>query len=208
MRKLLVVALACLGGSAHAQWFTTFGNTPIPDGTPAGVDVLINVAGVGNNLLDVNFGTVIEHTWQGDLVMTLTSPNAITATLLFRAGTGGAAGFGFDDNDFGDPGDVNNQATWFVLDDSAVDEYDIPDLAAGIPQVDGTWIPYTGSLAAFNGIDPNGVWTANFSDNQFDDTGSVLMAGVQIDAVPEPASMIALGIGVTALLARRRRKRA
>ena len=209
MRRLLVVALACLCGSAYAQWFTTFGNFPVPDNNVAGVNVAINVFGVPNILTDVNFGTVIQHTWQGDFIFTLTAPSAASATILVRPGTGGGPGFGFSSVNYGDPLDVDNQALWFVLDDSAAQMYDNPPIAApGIPNVNGSWIPYTGTLSVFNGIDPNGVWTANFTDNAAADTGSVLMAGVQIAAIPEPGTMIALGVGAVALFARRRRKRA
>lgn len=210
MRKILVVAVACLGGSAYAQWFNTFGTFAIPDDTPAGLNVPITVSGVGTVLTDVNFGAVVQHTWQGDSIFRLTAPGGPSATILVRAGSGGGAGFGYSSDNYGDPANPTNMATWFVLDDQAgTSLYDIPFVATpGIPNVSGSWIPYTGALAVFNGIDPNGVWTANFSDNAFLDTGSVLMAGVQIAAVPEPGTMIALGIGAAALLGRRRRKRA
>lgn len=215
MRKILVIALACICGSAYAQWFTNSGTFSVPDGDPAGTDVSVVVSGVGNVLTDVNFGTVIEHTWQGDFIMRLTAPGGASVVMMTRPGSGTGSTFGYSANNYGDPANPQNMATWFVLDDSAGLLYAAPDGTPpgtigrpGIPNVDGSWKPYNDLNAVFAGIDPNGTWVVNYSDNAFADTGSVLMTGVQISAVPEPASMIALGLGVTALLARRRRKRA
>ncbi len=148
----------------------------IPDSDEDGVDIPINVSGL-SNISDFNFSidgsdcsatagstTVgVDHTFVGDLIFKLTSPNGTTVTLISNPGSGA---FGSSGNNF-----CNT-----VLDD----EGDNPSIQAinssGMPPLGP---PYTGTfkpanpLAAFDGEDPNGTWTLNVSDSFFGDEGNV-----------------------------------
>jgi subtilisin-like proprotein convertase family protein len=147
----------------------TGSSVPIPDASPAGVNIPIVVSGLTGPVSDLKFSfdgsscttatgatTVgLDHTWVGDLVITLTSPAGTTVTLMNRAGT---------DNNFGQ----NFCNT--VLDDSAT---------ALIQSISPVGAPYTGMfkpanpLSAFNGEIGNGTWTLNVSDLGPFDTGNV-----------------------------------
>jgi subtilisin-like proprotein convertase family protein len=142
---------------------------PIPDNNPAGTAVPLMVSGVPGAIASIAFRfdgsactaaagatTVgLDHTWVGDLVITLTSPHGTTVTLASR------------------PGGVLNSGNNFcntVLDDGA---------ATSIQAITSAGAPYTGSfqpaspLAALTGEDPNGTWTLRVSDNAALDVGSV-----------------------------------
>jgi subtilisin-like proprotein convertase family protein len=142
---------------------------PIPDATTVGVAVPLNVSGASGAIAKLTFSldgascsnavgstTVgLDHTWVGDLVITLTSPQGTTVTLANR------------------PGGVLNGGNNFcgtVFDDAA---------ASSIQDITSAGAPYTGSfspanpLSAFVGEDPNGTWTLGVSDLALSDTGSV-----------------------------------
>jgi subtilisin-like proprotein convertase family protein len=142
---------------------------PIPDLNPTGVSIPIVVSGLTGpiNGLKFSFGgsscsnvagatTVgLDHTWVGDLVVTLTSPSGTTVTLMNQPG--------------GEFNDGNNFCNT-VLDDSAT---------ALIQSISFINAPYSGTfkpaspLSAFNGQNGNGTWMLNISDLGPLDTGNV-----------------------------------
>ncbi|HEY0251922.1 MAG TPA: proprotein convertase P-domain-containing protein, partial [Kofleriaceae bacterium] len=140
----------------------------IPDGNVAGIDIPITLAGVGL-VSNVNFhiqGTTcsattgsttvgLDHSWVGDVTLTLKSPAGTTVTLMSR------------------PGGQNNSGNNFcqtVLTDSA---------ATSIQTIAIANAPWTGSfqpaspLAAFAGENANGTWILHASDAVSVDTGGV-----------------------------------
>ena len=142
---------------------------PIPDNSNAGVNLTLAVSGVGT-ISDLNFkigGTScttatgattvgIDHTWVGDLVVTLKSPQGTTVTLINQAGG------------------VNNNGQNFC--NTTLDDESTGGL---IQNVTPAQAPYTGSfkpatpLSAFDGQNANGTWTLNVSDRGAVDTGNV-----------------------------------
>jgi|GEM_PF-4107264 len=78
------------------------------------------------------------------------------------------------------------------------------------------WQPYGGSyrphqpLSAFIGENAGGVWTLFIRDNVSYDTGSLQAWGLEINGqvVPEPATMVLVGAGLTAVIWLRRRRAA
>jgi subtilisin-like proprotein convertase family protein len=142
---------------------------PIPDSNTTGVNVPLVVSGsLGNvNTLTFTIGgaactaadgatTVgLDHTWVGDLVLTLTSPMGTSVMLMNR------------------PGGTLNSGNNFcqtVLADAATNP---------IQNITASQNPYTGSfkpaspLSVFNGENPNGTWTLNLKDLALFDTGNL-----------------------------------
>lgn len=140
----------------------------IPDGDLAGVDVPLTIAGasaIGQLQFsidgaacsaDAGATTVgIDHTWVGDLTMTLTSPHGTTVALFDRAGG---------------PNNDGNNVCQAYLDDGF--PASIQSVTAAQAPFTGGWKPL-GALAAFAGEDPNGTWTLHVVDNVLSDAGSV-----------------------------------
>ncbi len=77
---------------------------------------------------------------------------------------------------------------------------ELPTTAAGANSV-------LSSHSVFNGLDPNGSWSLSITDSASGDAGSLVAwrALGEYNAVPEPATMAALGLGVAALLRRRKK---
>jgi subtilisin-like proprotein convertase family protein len=143
----------------------------IPDNNPTGVNVSLPVSGFVGTIAKMQFrfdGTAcsavagdtnvgLDHTWVGDLIVTLQSPQGTVVTLINRPGAGPIGSRG------------NNFCQTLLDDDGSVSIQDITDLSA----------PYTGTyrpnapLSAFNGQNPNGTWTLNVSDRASGDAGNV-----------------------------------
>jgi len=124
----------------------TYNSTDVPVDIPdlSTVTSELTVSGFQDTLTDVNVTLNISHTFDPDLTVVLTSPSGTSVQLFSMAGLLGATYANFSNT---------------TLDDEA-----------------GTWIllgsaPFAGSyqpdeaLAAFDGEDPNGVWTLEITDD-------------------------------------------
>ena len=151
------------------------GGVEIPDNSTTGVSRTITVSGLPV-ITDLNFrfdGNVssadpnstqvgVNHSRIGDLVFKLTSPAGTTVTFFDRPGYAGT-GSGCD----------SNNLFQLTLDDQAalpVENQCGENTNAG--PLTGTFSP-NNPLSAFNGQNPNGVWTLNASDNAAGETGSL-----------------------------------
>ncbi|HEX8650555.1 MAG TPA: proprotein convertase P-domain-containing protein [Pyrinomonadaceae bacterium] len=149
------------------------GPVPIPDNTTTGVNISLSIpAGTfTGNISDLNFkigGTScttatgattvgIDHTWVGDLRITLKSPAGTVVTLMDQAGG------------------VNNSGQNFcntLLDDDATTRPSIQSITPAQAPYTGTFQPAS-PLSAFDGQNPNGTWILNVSDRGAIDTGNV-----------------------------------
>ncbi|MGH7131897.1 MAG: immunoglobulin domain-containing protein [Phycisphaerales bacterium] len=171
------------GGPATQTFSYTGPVVAIPDNTGVPATAAISVSGVAGGITDLNFRfdgatctntqgatTVgLDHSWVGDLVVTLTSPQGTSVILANRPGA--SAGSGSNGNNF----------CGTVFDDSA---------ASAIQSItnDGAGAPYTGSfipanlLSAFNGQNANGAWTLTVSDNAGQDTGNIRAFSIIVTA--------------------------
>src|SRR4051812_2096074 len=133
--------------------FTQLTALAIPDNNTTGITSTVVVAGLGSRLFDLDLTTFIQHTFPGDLDITLTSPAGTVVTITTDNGSS-------NDNIF-------NGTVW---DDSATE---------GV--VDHTYTNLTPALslspeealAAFVGEDPNGTWTLHVIDDSGVDTGTL-----------------------------------
>ena len=142
----------------------------IPDDNATGVNIPIAVSGFTGAVKDLDFRfdgssctttpqatTVgLDHTFVGDLVVSLTSPQGKKVLLIDRPGFGDNSGNNF----------CNTH-----LDDEATGR-SVQQLVTEDAPHTGTFKPAT-PLATFDGENPNGTWTLNVSDRAFADTGSV-----------------------------------
>ena len=176
----------------------------IPDNDAAGASSTITI-GQSGSITDVDvtlFDT--NHTWIGDLVVTITSPSGTTVDLFNRVGdTTGGAGDSSDlggEYTFSDGGDD----LWAVADDAGGGDI----IGAGTYAATGVGSPDPLSLAAlFAGEDTAGDWVLFASDNAGGDLGNIGGWGLSItvSAVPEPGSLVLLGAMGVACVVRRRR---
>ncbi|PKO12071.1 MAG: hypothetical protein CVU39_25980 [Chloroflexi bacterium HGW-Chloroflexi-10] len=121
----------------------------IPDNNEAGVNSTVTVPTQGM-VGDVDVTIVnLTHTYDGDLVFKLTSPDATQVTLISHRGGSG------------------NNYTNTVLDDSAANP-----ISSGTAPFTGSFRPES-PLSILNAESMNGVWTLNVSDNANLDTGTL-----------------------------------
>src|SRR6185295_15577533 len=101
----------------------------------------------------------VNHSWVGDLVVTVTSPVGTTVTVFDRPGSDGS-GFGCD----------SNNLAQLVLDDDGGFPA-VEDQCGGKAFPIGSFSPNE-ELSTFDGQNPNGNWTVNISDVAGGDVGS------------------------------------
>lgn len=132
----------------------------IPDNDPVGVESDLVVA---DNvvLTDVDVRVQIDHTWVGDLVITLRAPDNTEVVLLDRPGVPVMSGVGCSDDNLN-----------VTFDDAS--GFDPESHCTGSdPWFSGTANP-VGSLATFNGMSSAGTWRVFASDNAGADLGSIV----------------------------------
>lgn len=168
---------------------------PIPDANINGVNVPLTVSGFTGAVADLKFRfdgssctdaagatTVgLDHSWLGDLVVTLTSPGGKTVLLINRPDSGGNSSNNFCNT---------------LLDDASTGG-SVRELAAAAPPPHiGSFKPFS-PLAAFKGENPNGTWILNVSDRVDSDTGNVrafslIISGATCDTSTTPQADLTL----------------
>lgn len=182
---------------------TTF----LPDGFNAIYTTQITIAGYDPGSTITRASDIqelyasLEHTWLGDLEMTLTCPNGIQTT-IFDAydGPGGLINGGFNGSST-NLGDANDDGTiaqgigwtyrWSTVNASLGDfETEIGNgntiFGTVFPQesldTNGIYLPEE-SFANFIGCPVNGNWTITVKDNQSIDNGYIFEWGIEFDTV-------------------------
>jgi len=137
-------------------------SVPIPDLAVAEVPIFIPDAGA---VADINVRVRLNHTFDGDLVVSLVGPDGTVVVLSNRRG-GGDDNFGSGANSCG--------GTPTVFDDSAA----IP-ISAGTGPFAGTFRPDS-LLSAFNGKPTAGIWKLRVSDQASLDVGTIFCFQLEI----------------------------
>lgn len=174
------MAIAVAAGVAHADVFP--GNSfPILDET---VNTgTATVSGMGA-VTSVTLSITMHHTWASDLMFVLTAPGG--TQVIFATNPAGG-GYTFSGT--------------YVIDDAGAESFQTPTLSGGFVET-GTYSPQN-PFSAFNGIDPNGVWTLDIHDQYFFDEGDV--SSWSISVVPAPGAAAVLGLAGLGAMKRRRR---
>jgi hypothetical protein len=140
------------------------GSQAITDNLPAGVTNTLS--GFAGNISDLNVSVKINHTWVGDLIVSLRNdptggPAGTPVVLIDRPGRTGTTGLGCSANDI----DV-------ILDDAGTGPAETA-CSATPPAIGGTLTP-NNPLSAFNNTDFAGNWVLTVSDNVSVDTGALV----------------------------------
>ncbi len=209
MKKLLVFAAALAMVSVSNVKADVIGSGPgsaLPDNSPAGFSSVISI--VPNETVNGDVVVTIDgltHTWMGDLIVTLTSPSATSASIMSRVGSPGPGSFG-DSTDWG--------GTYDFSDNGPNDLWAVASSLSGTQTVPsgGYWATGAGSgamvslNAIFAGELTAGDWVLNISDNAGGDVGSFggWSLSVQSSAIPEPSSLLTALLGCGLLVRRRK----
>lgn len=168
--RFIALILALLGlAVAVAGSTTTYGpgdGFVIPDNEPGGASSSIVIADSGPiEDLDLILSD-INHSWLGDLIITLTHEDSSTSwNITNRAGQleGGDETFGFD---------IDLDGAYTIDDESTRGSFhdQISFEGSLLPPGDYNSL---GSLSNFDGLDIAGTWTLLISDNALGDTGEL-----------------------------------
>lgn len=143
-------------------------NVAIPDGNPTGVTNTQNITGIGGTVMgqDVFLTKVcfkIDHTWVGDLIITLSNPAGDVVVLLDRPGYPATMiGCGGENLEMCIVTGTGNEAE---------------NVCNTLPAIGGDYTAFNGAdLDLFNSVggSPNGTWKINVSDNEQFDTGTLV----------------------------------
>lgn len=140
------------------------GNVAVPIPDVSTVEIPISVATIGT-VADVNVRVRLNHTFDGDLVMSLIAPDGTSVALSNNRG-GGGDNFGTGAND------CSGVPT--VFDDSAGTA-----IGAGTAPFAGSFRP-DGQLSVMNGKSMTGTWKLRVSDTGALDVGTVGCVQLQI----------------------------
>ncbi|MGI9518448.1 MAG: proprotein convertase P-domain-containing protein [Pirellulaceae bacterium] len=185
----------------------------IPDNNAGGVSFSAEVAEdemVEGVLLQLNG---FNHTWVGDLVITLTGPDGSVATIMNRTGTGF-----LNDSSNLTAFTQSGPPSAYIFDDDATGDW-WAEAALGGTNYEMRPGPYrpsddSGLFASMNAQFANkssqGTWTLTVSDNLGGDTGALEtwdLTLITSEVVPEPGTTLLLASCVGCLVLVRRKRR-
>ncbi len=201
MNKKTLVSLVALAtaGAAFAQTFPGAGVGAIPDrgtagcGAPNGppLDVTFTVTDVFPPLSAVEVDLEANHSWVGDLDVSLIAPDATEHVLFASTGSTTVTGCGSSDDllgiyNFTDDGTDD----WWAL-GTPYPSGDYQTTTAGDDPSGGVATSISDAFAAV--ADPNGTWTLRITDGGGGDTGDVTAANLFLMGGPNPDIIFADG---------------
>lgn len=204
MKKLAFLAVLGASAISGAQTWSGAGFS-IPDATTSPGSASSTIVGVPAL---TNVGAIaligLSHTWCGDLIARVTSPTQ-TVNLFVRIGRTTANALG---SPFGDSSPFNGT---YVFALTGGNLWSVAAATTTGPIPGGQYMSSDGqsggaSNGFFGGAQAGGNWTLTIEDWAGGDSGTLQSWEIRGTPVPEPGTMIALGAGAAALLARRRRK--
>lgn len=170
LAQLFAVLLTLGASAAFAQVSSQYTNS-----TSAAINDLTCGTGsdvsrtftVGSNvtITDVNIGVALLHTFRQDLIITLTSPQGTTVTLMSAV-----------PNDGDNLSDLFDDSAFQAIANHAVST---TDSTAAVPPYSHSFRP-TSALSAFNGQRSAGTWTLKICDNVAADVGTFTRSDLYI----------------------------
>jgi MYXO-CTERM domain-containing protein len=136
----------------------------------------VTVSGQPARIWDVDLGLSIQHTFSGDLDITLTSPEG--TTVVITSDNGASSDNVFDGTLFDDQADPDGQVPYTTNAGLAGDHPYLNNQVA-------TPLAPEQPLAAFWGEDPNGTWTLAVLDDAAGDTGQLSAFSLTIVAMDD-----------------------
>lgn len=167
-------------------------------GAPIPKDVTFTVSGMPGTVESVEVGITFlpNHTWVGDLSVTLMAPGGSPSHVIF-ARTGATTSTGAGDGssvagpyEFADKYTSPPSGGWWQAATAAADTAIVASgayrttAAGGAGQVNPA--PATSMDPVFEGVMPNGTWTLRFTDGCGGDTGSVSAANITLVSTHAP----------------------
>lgn len=203
MKKTLVLAMVVASAMSQAAVITYTGSVvSIPDNNPGGAVASQLVSGTGLTFSSItSIGILVRHTWQGDLTVELRKVGGPSLLLTDRPGAPQST-FGFSNDNFGDP----TTGDYMDFMDSAAGTYDTGQPNSPLNSPTGAYKAEGGSVNAFSGITLDGTWELFAKDSAGGDTGGIVGWYIEGNAVPEPGTIAALGLGAAVLLRRKAKK--
>lgn len=201
MRKIAVLAGLALAGSGFALDFSGPGFA-IVDATTTENGVAsstITISGTGLTVTSLNSVTLtgLSHTFAGDLEIDLEHVATGTSVVLTSPPTTASANFNGTYTFVVNPG----LSTIDEVTNGQPSSFNIPSGSYAPSAFGGNRTNYN----AFNGLALDSVWRLTITDFAPGDVGSLQSWGFNVSAVPEPGTVAALGLGVAALLRRKKR---
>ena len=165
MHHRLCMLTMLLAGTAGAETFCGTGPANIPDGTGGSCSWTLQIDTPAPELItSVRVLMTVDHPWVGDLSCTLFAPDGTSVRLIDRVGMPDSTWIG--------PWGCGGDDILCLFDDAGSTAAETACALDVTPVLSGNLQPLD-SLSAFQNRNPEGTWTAIFTDHSFIDAGTI-----------------------------------
>lgn len=181
MNRLLLASALLFASGALAEELVQCSTVVVdlPEGASSGLSIEFEVpeAPTGRVVISATLELEIEHPWVGDLVVSLSAPEAAAVVVVLDRV--GMVPYGFP-GPFGCGGDD----VLATFDDGAAESVEEVCEIGPQPVLAGSLRPFQ-ELSLLSGIDPAGTWSLVVSDRQMGDSGRFISACVRLEVLED-----------------------